>query len=111
MKNESFFPNVFYQDDHGGLSLVSIEYNLWSDSTLSMGDKYKKAYERLVENGYVISINERLPTIVIDRYVTYDGRIQRENLLFAQGQDAGELLDGVPDDVYRDHYILHEIAG
>lgn len=111
MKKESFFPNVFYQDDHGGISLVSIEYNLWSDKTLTDGEKYKIIFERLIERGYVISINERLPTIAIDRYITYDGKIHREDIFFAQGQSAEELLDGVPDDVYRDHYILVEIAG
>jgi hypothetical protein len=111
MKEDSFFPNVFYQDDHGGITPVSIQYNLWADPTLSMGDKYRVAYDRLVEKGYVISINESLPTIAIDRYITYDGKIHREDIFFAQGQDAQELLDEVPDDIYRDHFILFEIAG
>ena len=111
MKEDSFFPNVFYQDDHGGVTPVTIQYNFWTDPLLCIGEKYRIAYDRLKESGYSITINESLPTIEIDRYVTYDGKIHREDVFFAQGHEAKELLDKVPEDVYRDYFILYTVAG
>lgn len=105
------FPNVFFQDKDGELSLVPVQYNFWTDPTLSMGAKCKLAHDILVEKGYRISINASLPTISIERFVTYDNKIHIEDEFFAQGQDAQELLDEVPDDVYRDHFLMVEMTG
>ena len=111
MKEESFFPNVFFQDDHGGIDLVTISYNLWEDKTLTIGEKYREAYKILMEKGYVLSINESLPSIQVDKYIPYDGKIHKETIYHSQGHEAEEMLNEVPEDIYFKDYIMVKIAG